>query len=472
MIKLIIEKELRDIIGSTKFAVTFTVCAILILLTFYVGSQNHQMNVARHKAAKAENLRKMEGLTDWIKVRSHRIFLPPQPLEALVTGVSNDIGRTIEMAGRGELSSVDSRFNDDPIFAVFRFLDLDFIFQIVLSLFAILFAFDAINGEKERGTLRLTFSNAVPKDKYIFGKLLGSFLALGVSLLIPILLGCLLLPIVGVHLTGDEWLKLATVILTGLLFFGVFLTLSIFVSVLTKKSSSSFLILLVFWIFAVFIIPRTSVLIAGRAVSVPSVDEHGYKKGRFRAQLWEEDRHKMAEFKPDEKEDPMKMVSKFNEFMQNLSDERDKKIKEFSKRLNEDRRNKQLQQQRLAFSLARISPNALFSLAVTNLVGNSLDLKQHFINEATGYQTTYAQFMKEKTGMNLGGDVILFKMKQGDDKEEEKPIDPKELPDFYYSAEPVSQVFEKAFLDLGLLVLYNIIFFVGAFVVFIRYDVR
>ncbi|MBC8180445.1 ABC transporter permease [candidate division KSB1 bacterium] len=472
MLKLIIEKELRDIIGSTKFAVTFAVSSILILLTFYVGSQNHQVNVARHEAAIAENLRKMEGLTDWIRVRSHRIFLPPQPLEALVTGVSNDIGRTIEMAGRGELSSVDSRFNDDPIFAVFRFLDLDFIFQIVLSLFAILFTFDAINGEKERGTLRLTFANPVPKDKYITGKLLGSFLALGVPLLIPILLGCLLLPIFGVHLAGDEWLKLATVIFTGLLYFGVFLTLSIFVSVLTKKSANSFLALLVFWIFAVFIIPRASVLLAGRAVSVPSVDEHSYQKGRLRAQLWEEDRHKMAEFKPDEKEDPMKIVDKFNEFMQNLADERDKKIQELTKRLNEDRRNKQLQQQRLAFGLVRVSPSALFSLAATNLVGNSLDMKQHFIDEATGYQTTYAQFMKEKTGMNLGGNVILFKMKRGGEEEEEKPIDPKEMPEFFYNAEPVSQVLEKAFLDLGLLVFYNIIFFVGAFVGFIRYDVR
>jgi ABC-type transport system involved in multi-copper enzyme maturation permease subunit len=472
MIKLIIEKELKDIIGSTKFATTFAVCAILILLTFYVGSKNHQMNVARYEAAKAENLRKMEGLTDWLRVRSHRIFLPPQPLEALVTGVSNDIGRTIEMAGRGELSSVDSRFNDDPIFAVFRFLDLDFIFQIVLSLFAILFAFDAINGEKERGTLRLTFSNAVPKDKYIFGKLLGSFIALGVPLLIPILLGCLLLPIFGVFLTTAEWLKLVAVIFSGLLYFGFFLTLSIFVSVLTKKSSNSFLTLLVFWIFAVFIIPRASVLLAGRAIDVPSVDEHGYQKARFRSQLWEEDRHKMAEFKPDENEDPMKIVDKFNEFMQNLADERDTKIKELTKRLNEDRRNKQIQQQRLAFGFARVSPSALFSLAATNLVGNSLNLKQHFIDEATGYQTTYAQFMKEKTGMNLGGNVIMFKMKRGGEEEDEKTIDPKEMPEFFYNAEPVTQVLEKAFLDMGLLVLYNLIFFVGAFVGFIRYDVR
>ena len=472
MIKLVIEKELREIIGSTKFAITFGVCAVLILLTFYVGAKNHQLNLARYEAAKAENLRKMEGLTDWIRVNSHRIFLPPQPLEALVTGVSNDIGRTIEMRGRGELSSVDSRFNDDPIFAVFRFLDLDFIFQIVLSLFAILFAFDAINGEKERGTLRLSFASAVPKDKFILAKLAGSFLALGIPLLIPILLGCLLLPVLGIHLTGNEWIRLGLVILTGLVYFGVFLTLSIFMSVLTKRSSSSFLALLVIWILAVFIVPRSSVLLAGRAVDVPSVDELSYKKGRFRAQLWQEDRSKLSEFKPSNDKDPEAMMKDFNKFMQELADERNKKMQEYSNRLNEERRNKQTQQQRLAFGLARISPSALFSLATTNLVGTAITVKQHFLDEAHGYQQTYAEFMKEKTGMNLGGDVILFRMKRGDDEEEEKPINPSELPEFEYHPLAMTKVLNRAMIDIGLLLIFNMVFFVGAFVGFLRYDVR
>lgn len=471
MIKLIIEKELRDIIGSTKFAVTFGVCAVLILLTFYVGAKNHQLQVSRYEAAKAENLRKMEGLTDWIRVNNHRIFLPPQPLESLVTGISNDIGRTIEMMGRGELSAVDSRFNDDPIFAVFQFLDLNFIFTIVLSLFAILFAFDAISGEKERGTLRLSFANAVPKDKFILAKLIGSFLALSVPLLIPILLGSLLLPLLGVYLTGDEWIRLALVVLSGLLYFGVFLTLAIFVSALSKKSANAFLTLLVIWITFVFILPRAAVLIAGRAVDVPSVDQLASQKSRYRAQLWAEDQDKLSSFKPDEEMAPQDMVSEFNKFMQNLADDRNDKLQELTKRLNEERRNKQVQQERLAFGLARISPSALFSLASTALVGTSVNLKQHFLDEATGYQTTYSHFMKEKTGMNLGGDVIMFRVKDGGE-EEEKPIDPKELPAFQYQKVSLAEVFQYSIFDMGLLLVFNILFFVGAFVGFLRYDVR
>ena len=277
MLKLLITKELRDIVGSTKFAVTFGVMSVLILLAFYVGGRNYEVSRLEYEAAVSENLKQMEGLTDWQRV-DNRIFLEPQPLASLVSGISNDVGRTVDVNGWWEVSAEDSRFGADPIYAVFRFIDLEFIFTIVLSLFAILFAYDAVNGEKERGTLRLAFANSVPRDKYILGKLTGSFVALAVPLLIPILIGSLLLPLLGVPLDGGMWARLGMVILSGLLYLGVFLTLSIFVSSLTEHSSSSFLLLLVIWIFAVLVIPRTAVLLSGRAVEVPSMDSVNYEK--------------------------------------------------------------------------------------------------------------------------------------------------------------------------------------------------
>ena len=217
MFKIILDKELREIVGTTKFAITFGVCAVLILLAFYVGARNYQISVQEYDAAVTENMRQMDGITDWANI-DHRIFLPPQPLAALVSGVSNDIGRTVNMEVRGELRPEGSRFAEDPIFAVFRFLDLEFIFAIVLSLFAILFGYDAINGEKERGTLALSFSNSVPRHQYILGKIIGSFLALIIPLMIPILIGCLMLPVLGVPMDADSWLRLAMVILTGVLY--------------------------------------------------------------------------------------------------------------------------------------------------------------------------------------------------------------------------------------------------------------
>jgi len=163
MLRIIIEKEIKDLIGSTKFAITFAVCAVLVILAFYVGAARHKSYQARFEASQAENLRSMKGLTDWQELDETRVFLPPQPLASLVSGVSNDIDGTAIVRGRGDIPTEDSRYNEDPVFAIFRFIDLEFIFKVVLSLFAVLLGYDAISGEKERGTLRLSFSNALPR---------------------------------------------------------------------------------------------------------------------------------------------------------------------------------------------------------------------------------------------------------------------------------------------------------------------
>ena len=277
MLGILIEKELRERIRSRAFAVTFGVCAVLIVLTFYIGACHYQVSVERWQAAQSENLRKMEGLTDWLRVE-HHIYLPPDPLSALVTGITNDVGRTIEMYGRGELTAEGSRYGEDPIYAVFRFLDLDFAFQVILSLFAVLLAFNAVSGEKEQGTLRLAMANAVPRSTFILGKLAGTFLALGLPLLIPILLGCLLLMLMGVPLGGSDWARLALVIAAGLLYFGAFLGGAVWVSSLTHRATSAFLILLIIWVVTVLMLPRAAVLLSGRAVDVLSVDEIAARK--------------------------------------------------------------------------------------------------------------------------------------------------------------------------------------------------
>jgi ABC-type transport system involved in multi-copper enzyme maturation permease subunit len=471
MIRLIIEKELKDIISSTKFAVTFGACAVLILLAFYVGGRNYQVGMEQYEAGKRESLRKMEGMTEWNEVQSTLISLPPQPIASLVMGVSNDIGRNTEVSGRGELSAEDSRYGEDPLYAVFRFLDLDFVFQIVLSLFAILFAYDAINGEKEQGTLRLTFANPVPRAQYIIGKMAGSFLALAVPLLVPILLGALILLMQGIPMKFDDWVRLAFVVLVGYLYFGAFLAISLFVSTRTERSSSSFLISLVIWILSVMVIPRTAVLIAGRAVDVPSVDEISSQKSRYAASLWQEDRKKMSDFHATEGLPPEKVMGEFQKFMQKIGAERDAKMKEFNGRLNEDRWNKQQVQERLAFGLAMVSPSATFSLAAMSIGGTGIHLKDAYKGSGEKYQKSFAEFMKEKTGQAPSGGII-FRINTGGDEPKKKPINPLEMPAYEFQQEPLSASFGTLALDLGILSLFNIIFFVGAFVSFLRYDVR
>jgi len=470
MLKLIIEKELRDILTSTKFTVSFASCAVLILTAFFMGAAGYRADVARYDAAKRENLKKMEGMTDWIMVRNNRIFLPPRPLASLVAGVSNDIGRTTEVRGRGELTQDDTRYGEEPVFAMFRFLDLEFIFQTVLSLFAILFAYDAICGEKERGTLRLSFANPLPRHTFIAGKLIGAFLALAVPLLVPILLGCVMFILLGVPLTVDEWLRLALIIGAGLLYIGAFLSIGIAVSALTGRSSSAFLTLLVFWIFAVLIVPRSAILIVGRAIDVPSLDDINAKKFRYAEQLFAEDREKMASFSPSKTGDMQAMVGEFQKFMGSITDERQKKIDDFSSQLDEERSNRQAFQSSVALGIARVSPSAAFSLAASALAGTSVSMKGRYLNAARGYQQTFGKFLLDKTGMNPGGGMV-FRVRT-DDREKAAPIDTHELPVFVYQPAVLADVLPDAVTDAGLLALCVIIFYAAAHAAFRRYDLR
>ena len=473
MFSLLLKKELQEVLLTTKFVTTFAACLVLAIIAFVGGAHNYKVMQAEYEAATTANLKQMEGLTDWWRI-SHHVYLPPKPLAALVSGISNDIGRTTQMSTQGELQSEDSRYGEAPIHAVFRILDLEFLITVVLSLFAIVFAYDAVNGEKERGTLRLSFSTPVPRDQYILSKLVGAIVALGVPLMVSILIGAALLPVLGISLSGEEWLRLALVVLAAYLYLGVFLGMAVFISSITSRSSTSFLLILVVWITAVMIVPRTSVLLAGRAVDVPSVDRVNFEKQQFRAQLQTEDAAAMRVW---QQENPLQgnrdSLMAWSERFQNfLSDQREatgEKVDEFNSRLNEERDNRVVVRQSLALGFARVSPAAVFSIVAGHLAGTSLDLKGRYLNSAEQYQSLYASFREEKAGSSGGFRIVIH-----DDNEDEPPeeIDPQELPVFGYQEASLSQVVGAVAPGLGLLAVLNVLFAAAAFVAFLRYDVR
>ena len=473
MLRTLIDKEIRDLVGSAKFAITFGACAFLIVAAFFAGAERYRLYRTEYETANSENMRQIGQNSEWFSVGEARAFLPPEPLSTLVSGVSNDIGRTAVVRGRGEPTVQDSRFNENPIFAVFRFLDLEFLFAIILSLFAILLGYDSVSGEKERGTLRLSFANAVPRHTYLLGKIIGAGAVLTVSLLVAMAVGALLLPLMGVSLSGSEWLRLGLIILAGLLYFGAFLTLSVFVSASTQRSSNSFMIMLTVWIAAVLIIPRVAVLTAGRAVEVPSVDQIAAQKAGYASQLRNEYYDAVQEMKIDLSDPDNDPITLLNRYMDSLHGERDAKQMEFSGRLNEERHNRQDVQNGVAFALARLSPMTSLTLAVSGLANTSVSLKDRFYREAMAYSDVFGDFKKEKTGFNTGGAVrvIAVGAEPGDDAEPRR-IDPQEMPVFSGVQSGVSETVAGTVADIGLLAVFNLVFFAAGLFAFGRYDLR
>ena len=115
-------------------------------------------------------------------------------------------------------------YSDDPILAVFRFLDLTFIIQVVLSLFAIVLTYDSISGEREQGTLRLTFANAVPRGVYLVAKLIGTWLGAQLAAWLLPGVGQTLAQLYGVYISYPDglvpngfWLPMLMTIIAAVL---------------------------------------------------------------------------------------------------------------------------------------------------------------------------------------------------------------------------------------------------------------
>lgn len=471
MLKLIIFKELREIILSTKFAATFGVCSLLIILAFFTGIKNYHAGVHEYNASNVAELSQFETAKSWNDIPRRTVFLPPEPLASLVLGISNDIGKSGVIYDRSYQAFRDSTYSVNPVFAVFRFLDLEFIFLIVLSLFAILFSFDAINGEKERGTLRLSFANSMPRATYILGKITGSFLSLALPLLIPVMIGLLLLPVMEVPLSVTEWIRLFLFIICGMLYLGVFLSLSVFISCITKHSSSSFLFMLLIWVCSVLIIPRASTLLAGNMIEVPSTSKIYYQRLQMANQhsreyltkmneAYERVRRELAASNETSPEAIKKAYDNISISLAELNAEHEKSINAYVSRLYEERYNKQIQQERLALRIARISPSAVLTLASSELCGTSLELRNNYREKVEIYSGDYYDFIDKKQKQNSG------------DMQTSQKVKPAEIPEFIYQSHEPNVILQKVFPDIAILLIFNLVLFSGAFIAFLRYDLR
>lgn len=481
MFKILLEKELKAIFLSPKFVATFAVCSLLLILSVVVGIQEYKASVSQYETAVRLVEQGIMQETTWWGI-DNAAYRAPDPMQVFVSGVNNDVGRLSNISTWEEVKLEQSSYADDTLFAVFRFIDFAFIVQVVLSLFAILFTYDTINGERESGTLKLAFSNAVPRGEYVLAKFLGSWLGLTIPLMIPILLAILLVMVSGVPLETIHWQKVGTLIGASVLYFTFFVALGLFVSAFTKRSSVSFLILLVAWIGLVLIVPRAATMAAGQMVDVPSVAEVESQRDRFstdrRTQFFREreelraDRNAtMANMSPEQREQYRNAnQAQWQQAESDMRQSMDEEIAEFTRQLNESLRNAKANQERLAFTLSRFSPASSYQLASMNIAGTNTELKRRYEDSMKAYRMEFTQFVESKRDeerrRNRQRGRRMFS------SNDQETLDTSELPRYQAPEYTFAEAVAPSVADVGLLGLYSILAFAGAFVVFLRYDVR
>jgi len=343
--------------------------------------------------------------------------IPPTPLAIFAKGLDENLCRSYESgsSGRIEVSSKQQSVNN--LFKLFTAPDLLYVIKVILSLCAMLFAFDIICGEKETGTLRQSLSSSLKRPILIIGKWAGGFISFILPFFIAVLLGTIFVTISPmVDMNPENWLKLGLFLLSSVIYLAVFFSLGLLISCLNHRSSSSLVISLFVWAMLVFLIPNLGNIMARQFVEIPTVQQLELKRQQSSIKRSFEIR-KVDDSEGDDSERVEIAI----------------RIRAENDKLTEDYRNRFNRLVKVSQNITRFSPAAAFTFLATDIMGTGM--------------------LEER---NLKRAVLQY-----------------DGPVFSYQRSSSREVLDQGGLSNCLiLILFNILFFTGAHVAFLRYDVR
>jgi ABC-type transport system involved in multi-copper enzyme maturation permease subunit len=251
-------KELRDHLLSLRFQIGLLLALVLVSASAFVLS-------AQHGRELREFFQRQQQTDDFLSKYSHlnRVggvlqVSPPPSAFVLVQGLPDP----------ANAQTLDS----NPMLDLFRPVDLTSAVAFIFSLLGIVLGFDAVNGEKECGTLRLLLANRLRRFAVLSAKWAGGMLVMVVALLAAWLAATTVVLVQsGTHWAADDALSLITLWVFSLLYCGAFFTLALAFSTLSSRSSVSVLASLFTWVLLVFVLPNISPYVAAQIVRVPSL---------------------------------------------------------------------------------------------------------------------------------------------------------------------------------------------------------
>ncbi|HYJ47475.1 MAG TPA: ABC transporter permease subunit [Pyrinomonadaceae bacterium] len=269
VVRAIAARELREHLLGTRFRLISATTLILVALSTLAGIFNYRLQVEQYQTGIARGEQKLHEATTWSEVQP-LLVRPTAPLMILNAGFETREGR-IAIASN---SQIPAKTEDGPVgtpyLARFGEFDVTTVVVYLLGLLAVLLSFDAVSGEKERGTLALAFSNPLSRGQVLAGKYLGGILALALALVASLLTALLVWVVSGVPFPGEAWPRIGLWLLALLLYLSAMLWIGLLVSVFTGRASSSLLVAMLAWFTLVIFIPVAAAFASRQLVSPPS----------------------------------------------------------------------------------------------------------------------------------------------------------------------------------------------------------
>jgi len=375
---------------------------------------------------------------------------------------------------------------DHPQSLLFGKVDLLFNVGFVMSLAALIFTFNSISGEKESGTLRLMVANSVPRGQVLLGKVVGKYVTLMIPFVASLLIALIVLDASSVVsiVSSQVYPAFLVILFVTFLYILAMISLGVLISTLTHKSITSNVVALLFWVVFIIAVPKISPMIAEIVYPIESRNFVDMRKRVVKEGIIEELEQRKLQLSDtamskfglsgpgqtefDFKQDPKGIKAKawYDSQVTALGDQYGKRIANELRKIEQDYRNKTNVQTSITMSLSRISPASCYTYLISELSGTGVMERDNFMDNARRFQEKVEQIIYDKFEVETLGDRTSVGVTGELAKGEVSP------PEMDYRHTTLAEAFEAGSIDILMLLLFSILFFVAAFLRFRKYDVR
>ena len=474
MVYRIMYKEILENLLSLRFVLSllliillFSASGFIFVLNYKQESQNYWKKANKESSALNEKLNRLNDLA----FHKQQVFQKPKPLTLCVDGYEKYFPNSIKF-DIFTISLPEVIGSGNSTLHYFSNINWIFIIGLILSFVAFVFTFDCICGEKEAGTLRMILAVAIPRHKILFGKYLGIMFTLCIPLLIGLLVNLIIVISFNVTaINGLDWLKILIIVILSFLYLSVFVFLGIFVSSRATNSANCMSILLLVWVSLVILIPSL-----GRTVSC--IFYKASTNVELNRKLLETDRN----FRNDAErfgKNAGYSCANANDPSMNLP-ARARWLNAWAKAKNQIREkhhNTMIEQALTGRNFTCLSPTVVYQRASETIASVGISRCVDFYRQVKRYRTNLKEFIRNKDAEDPDSRHLLFDEDNSRGAFDwgtisKKPVDFGAVPKFQEQDMGLRKSLQLAIWDIGLLVLFNLVFFVAAFVAFLGYDVR
>ena len=265
MLASLISRELLNNLMTFRFAAAIFIILLLVVANTIVLINDYEGRLDSHNDSVNMHKRQLQEIKTY-SAGDVRFDRPPNPLSIFNVGFDKQLGNEVRIAPVfvPSLWDAQNHGSSNPLMDMFASIDIAFIFEVILSLLALIFAYDAFAGEYETGTLRLVLTHPVRRGIILVAKYISAMICLIVPLILSLLLSLILLTVSNhINLNSQDFLRVGGIILTSIIYLSIFYLIGLLISAVTRRTSTALMLSIFVWGFLVLIYPNMILAMIG-----------------------------------------------------------------------------------------------------------------------------------------------------------------------------------------------------------------